>query len=54
MFFLSALAHNLGAVFFLFVFVFSKGPLSNSAQGDLGCMREGYERRDGVVVSSRT
>lgn len=53
-FFLSALAHNLGAGFFVVVVVFSKRPLSNSVQGDLGCMREGYEKKGGIVVSSRT
>ena len=42
---LSALGHNLGAVFFFK----PKDCLSDRAQGDLAFLGEGYERRDGIV-----
>ena len=44
---LSALEHNLGAVFF-----YQRTVCLIVLKGDLGCMGERYERRDGIVDHS--
>lgn len=46
---LSALEHNLGAVFFVFFFLNQRTACLIVLKGDLACMGEGYERRDGIV-----
>jgi len=45
---LSALGHNLGAVFFFF-FLNQRTACLIVLKGDLAFMGEGYERRDGIV-----